>query len=112
MTTHDFTLSRNAFGKLVLTAANGDFFEGVVPVRTFPIGAPDDGIALANADGQELAWIMRRSDLTDTLPASWSNRSWRAANSCLKFNASNAPPTTTRPAPSLSKPIAARHCLR
>ncbi|AMP00949.1 hypothetical protein CAter282_3136 [Collimonas arenae] len=65
MTTHDFTLSRNAFGKLVFTAANGDRFEGVVPVRAFPIGAPDDGIALVNADGQELAWIMRLSDLAD-----------------------------------------------
>jgi len=65
MTTHDFTLSRNAFGKLVFTAANGDRFEGVVPVRAFPIGAPDDGIALVNADGQELAWIMRLTDLAD-----------------------------------------------
>lgn len=65
MTTHDFTLSRNAFGKLVFTAVNGDRFEGVVPVRAFQIGTPDDGISLVNADGQELAWIMRLSDLTD-----------------------------------------------
>ncbi|WP_395823552.1 DUF1854 domain-containing protein [Collimonas sp.] len=65
MTTHDFTLSRNAFGKLVFTAANGDRFEGVVPVRAFPIGAPDVGIALVNADGRELAWITCLTDLAD-----------------------------------------------
>ncbi|AIY42593.1 DUF1854 domain-containing protein [Collimonas arenae] len=65
MTTHDFTLSHNAFGRLVYTAADGEMHEGVVPVRAFPIGAPDDGLSLVNADGHELAWISRLSDLPD-----------------------------------------------
>ena len=57
-----FTLSRNAFGKLVYSDAQG-VHEGVVPVRAFPIAAPDKGIALVDADGHELAWIERLEDL-------------------------------------------------
>lgn len=57
-----FQLSRNAFGKLVLTA-DGAVHEGVVPVRAFPIAAPEHGISLVDGDGHELAWIDRLSDL-------------------------------------------------
>ncbi len=53
----DFSLLRNAFGKLVLTLADGTSVEGVVPVRAFPIQSPDDGISLVSPDGQELVWI-------------------------------------------------------
>jgi hypothetical protein len=62
---HDFALHRDAFGKLVFTAANGDLHRGVIPVRAFPIGAPDDGIALVGHHGEELAWIERLSDLQE-----------------------------------------------
>ena len=55
----DFQLARNAFGKLVLTAAGGDVVEGVVPVRAFPIAAPGEGIALIGPDGHEAGWIER-----------------------------------------------------
>ena len=61
----DYTLSRNPFGKLVLTLADGTTHEGVVPVRAFPIAAPDDGVGMISTDGRELAWIPR----LDTLPA-------------------------------------------
>ncbi len=57
-----FELSRNAFGKLVFSNAEGRH-EGVLPVRAFPIAAPESGIALVDADGHELAWIERLSDL-------------------------------------------------
>jgi len=57
-----FTLSRNAFGKLVFSDAEG-VHEGVVPVRAFPIAAPDTGIAIVDVDGHELAWINRLEDL-------------------------------------------------
>ena len=60
---HDFALHLDAFGKLVLTAANGDLHRGVIPVRAFPIGAPDYGIAVVGHHGEELAWIERLSDL-------------------------------------------------
>ncbi|MGE5650679.1 MAG: DUF1854 domain-containing protein [Bacillota bacterium] len=58
-----FQLQRNAFGRLVYTADDGEVHEGVVPVRAFPIAAPDEGMALVNADGRELAWIESRSAL-------------------------------------------------
>ncbi len=61
----DFTLSRNAFGRLVLTDAQGIAHEGVVPVRAFPIAAPDDGLALVSTEGRELVWL----DSLDVLPA-------------------------------------------
>ncbi|RJG02863.1 DUF1854 domain-containing protein [Noviherbaspirillum sedimenti] len=64
MTTTNFTLVRNPFGRLVLTR-DGVVHEGVVPVRAFPIQAPDDGIALVNTDGAEVAWIERLSDLAE-----------------------------------------------
>ena len=38
MNTNDFNLTRNAAGRLVLTRAQGETFEGIVPVRAFPIG--------------------------------------------------------------------------
>jgi Domain of unknown function (DUF1854) len=53
----DFGLHRNAFGRLVLTDADGVAHDGVVPVRAFPIAAPDEGLSLLSAEGHELAWI-------------------------------------------------------
>jgi hypothetical protein len=61
MVTPHFQLSRNAFGRLVLTTAEGEVFEGVVPVRAFPIQSPEDGIGLVHTDGHEVAWIDRLS---------------------------------------------------
>ncbi len=52
-----FTLSRDAFGKLNLTDAAGVLHENVSPVRAFPIQAPEAGISLVNTDGKEIAWI-------------------------------------------------------
>ncbi len=57
MTNPDFTLSRDAYGQLVLTTKNGERHAGIVPVRTFPIGAPDEGIALVNVEGHEVGWV-------------------------------------------------------
>ena len=61
----NFQLNRNPFGRLVFTGANGESHESVVPVRAFPIGAPDDGIALVSTEGHELVWI----DRLESLPA-------------------------------------------
>ncbi len=57
MTPPDFTLVRNPFGRLVFTGADGEIHESVVPVRAFPIGEPERGIALVSTEGHELAWI-------------------------------------------------------
>ena len=57
-----FQLTRNLSGLLVYTCGN-EVHEGVVPVRAFPIAAPDECISLMNPDGQEIAWIERPSEL-------------------------------------------------
>ncbi len=63
---NDFNVERNAFGKLVFTAVGeSQSHVGVVPVRAFPIAAPDNGIAIVSAEGAELAWIEQLSDLPD-----------------------------------------------
>jgi len=58
-----FTLSRNPYGKLLMTAADGQVIEGVAPVRAFPIQSPDEGISLVQGDGKEVAWIEHLDDL-------------------------------------------------
>ena len=60
-----FKLVRNPFGRLVFTGADNEVHESVVPVRAFPIGAPDEGIALVSSEGHELVWI----DRLESLPA-------------------------------------------
>jgi len=52
-----FSLERTPFGKLVLTNAQGQRFEAVVPVRAFPIQAPEEGVSLLDTDGHEVAWV-------------------------------------------------------
>ena len=65
VTATQFTLQRNAFGALVLTDAQGQIFEGVVPVRAFPIQSPEDGISLVSTDGHEVAWIDLLADVPE-----------------------------------------------
>ncbi len=59
-----FQLVRHASGQLLLTDSTGEHL-GVVPVRAFPIAAPDEGISLVSSEGHELAWL----DGLATLPA-------------------------------------------
>ncbi|WP_298008302.1 DUF1854 domain-containing protein [uncultured Aquabacterium sp.] len=59
----DFQITRDPFGKLVYTGADGVAHVGVVPVRAFPIAAPDEGLSIVGPDGHELAWIPRLSAL-------------------------------------------------
>jgi len=63
----DYQLQRNAFGRLELITSDGEIHEGVAPVRAFPITAPDDGLALVDPYGHELAWIDRLDSLPDDL---------------------------------------------
>ncbi|MEO8839863.1 MAG: DUF1854 domain-containing protein [Herbaspirillum sp.] len=59
-----FTLIRNGLGEL-LYQAEGDLLpQAVVPVRAFPIAAPNEGLALMSADGNELCWIDTLDQLT------------------------------------------------
>ncbi len=92
-----FELSRNAFGKLVFTSPEG-VHEGVVPVRAFPIAAPETGIALVDGDGHELAWI----DRLDALPAparalleeELKNREFLPVINCIRHVSTFAVPST------------------
>jgi len=58
-----FELKRNAHGRLVLHMADGSEHVGVVPVRAFPIAAPDEGLSLVGPEGNELIWIERLAEL-------------------------------------------------
>ncbi len=67
MSTPSFQLARNPFGRLVLTQADGQIHENVVPIRAFPIQAPEHGLALLSEDGHEIAWVESLKDLPETL---------------------------------------------
>ena len=61
--TLDFQLERDAFGRLAVILTTGERSEAVVPVRAFPIAAPDEGVSLVGTEGHELVWIDRLSDV-------------------------------------------------
>ena len=49
----------------MLALADGTVHEGVLPVRAFPLSAPDEGLSLVGPDGRERQWV----DRLDELPA-------------------------------------------
>ena len=57
MNSSHFQLERQASGRLLFIDTNGEKHSGVVPVRAFPIAAPDEGISLVSTEGHEVAWI-------------------------------------------------------
>ena len=58
-------LRRDAFGRLVLTDAQGHEHAGVVAVRAFPIAAPGEGVSVLDEGGHELAWVPRLAELPE-----------------------------------------------
>lgn len=58
-------LTRNTYGHLCYTAADGTIYEQVTPVRAFPMSAPEAGVSLVDARGHELIWIAHL-DLLDS----------------------------------------------
>lgn len=56
-----FVLERNPLGRLVLTIGESSW-DNVTPVRSFPIAAPEEGIALVSGDGHERVWLERLDD--------------------------------------------------
>ena len=65
---NNFSLIRNTAGRLVFTR-NELSHEGVVPVRAFPIAAPDECISLLGIDGHELVLIEKLAELTPDIRA-------------------------------------------
>ena len=96
----DFQLTRNAFGRLAYTGADGEVHDGVVPVHAFPISAPLEGIALVTADGRELAWIARLADLPDAarqlLEEELAQREFIPEIRCIRSVSSFATPSEWR----------------
>jgi hypothetical protein len=66
MTTPAFTLERDARGRLVCTLADGTRHAGVLPVRAFPLSAPDQDVSLVGGDGHEVLWFARLADVPET----------------------------------------------
>ena len=66
LTTPACELERHASGRLLWTGSDNQQHLGVVPVRAFPIAAPDEGVSLVGADGHELVWLDRLDALAPT----------------------------------------------
>jgi hypothetical protein len=58
-----FSLAFDAFGKLVVTLADGTQHLGAVVARAFPIASPEQSISVLSAEGKELAWVENLNDL-------------------------------------------------
>lgn len=56
-------IERDAFGRMVLIDADGVRHVGIVPVRAFPLSAPDAGVSLVGSDGKEVLWLDRLDDV-------------------------------------------------
>jgi hypothetical protein len=62
-------LQRDALGRWVWTDAQGQRHEQVVVVRAYPVTAPDLGAGVMDAEGHELAWFDRLSEVAADLQA-------------------------------------------
>jgi hypothetical protein len=61
-----FSLSHDAWGRMVLVDAQGVRHIGVEPVRAFPISDPDHWVSICDAEGRELVCV---EDLAKLEPA-------------------------------------------
>lgn len=62
-------LLRDTHGRLVLVLADGSRHAAVVPVRAFPIAAPQQGLSLMATDGKEVLWVPRMDGLPEPMRA-------------------------------------------
>ena len=56
-------------GRWFYVSADGIQHDHVVAVRSFPVAAPDESIAVVDADGKELLWIPHLNQLTESVRA-------------------------------------------
>lgn len=94
----DFKLAHNSAGQLQFTASDGSVFDGVYPVRAFPINAPDEGLSIVNKEGNELAWLPNLAELpADTkalILAELAQREFMPAIKRIRHVSSFATPST------------------
>ena len=62
-----FDLQRDAFGRWVLQLPDGTRHVPVTALRAYPVSAPDEGVALMDADGHEIFWIDALDQLSPAL---------------------------------------------
>jgi hypothetical protein len=62
-----FDMQRDAFGRWVVVMPNGTRHAPVTALRAYPVSAPDEGVALMDADGHEIFWIEALAQLAETL---------------------------------------------
>jgi hypothetical protein len=60
----EIRLHHDAFGRLVVTLADGQSHSGVVPVRAFPFSAADQWISLCDETGHEVLCLIDLADLS------------------------------------------------
>ena len=65
MTPFDF--ERDAFGHWVLVLPDGTRQSPITALRAYPVSAPDEGVALMDADGHEIFWIDALAQLAPAL---------------------------------------------
>lgn len=65
----DFQLTRNLAGRLVLNLSDGTMHEGVIPVRAYPVQAPQEFVALMSTEGKEVLWIERLAEVPEDIRA-------------------------------------------
>ena len=56
-------------GRWYFVSAQGQQHDHVMAVRSFPVAAPEEGIALVDVDGKELLWIPHLNMLADAVRA-------------------------------------------
>jgi len=56
-------------GRWYFVSEQGQQHDHVLAVRSFPVAAPDEGIALVDGDGKELLWIPHLNMLPDAVRA-------------------------------------------
>jgi Domain of unknown function (DUF1854) len=62
-----FDLQRDAFGCWVLHMPDGTRHAPVTALRAYPVSAPNEGVALMDADGHEIFWIHALDQLAQSL---------------------------------------------
>ena len=69
MSTLNFEFDCDATGHWFYVSDQSVRHEQVIAVRAFPVAAPDEGVALVDAEGHELLWIAALDDLSTALRA-------------------------------------------
>lgn len=69
MSTLNFEFNCDAAGHWFYVSDQGVRHEQVIAVRAFPVAAPDEAVALVDAEGHELLWIATLADLPAGLGA-------------------------------------------